>query len=249
MKHMMKQGLCVLLIAATSAAASTVRAARQAVSIADYGVILERMPFGRAPQTPPPTAVVNPAPTKAELDIFRNMRVCFMDNALDGLRVVIVDNKENKTYDLGVGESDDGLTLLSADYDREMAFVQKNGFSQWIDSKGLSSETALSAGTGGTITKVATSTRASRLPANVGQTRSATVAAQIKRREEVLQQRRDAIAAREAVEDKDALRQRLSEYNMDLIRAGGSLGLPLPIPLTKEQDDQLVAEGVLPPAE
>jgi hypothetical protein len=247
MKYMMKQGLCVLLIAATSAAASTVRAARQAVSIADYGVILERMPFGRAPQTPTPTAVVNPAPTKAELDIFRNMRVCFMDNALDGLRVVIVDNKENKTYDLGVGESDDGLTLLSADYDREMAFVQKNGFSQWIDSKGLSSETALSPGKGSTSSRPSSSV--TRSVATKSNTRSAALAERRRRREEVLQQRRDAIAAREAVEDKDALRQRLSEYNMDLIRAGGSLGLPLPIPLTKEQDDQLVAEGVLPPAE
>ena len=34
---------------------------------------------------------------------------------------------------------------------------------------------------------------------------------------------------------------------MDLIRAGGTLGPPLPIQLTKEMDDQLVREGVLEP--
>ena len=38
----------------------------------------------------------------------------------------------------------------------------------------------------------------------------------------------------------------LQEYNMDLIRSG----LPsLPIPLTPEQDKQLVEEGILPPLE
>lgn len=245
MKYMMRQGLCVLLIAATSAAASTVRAARQAVSIADYGVILERMPFGRAPQTPPPTAVVNPAPTKAELDIFRNMRVCFMDNTLDGLRVAIVDNKENKTYDLGVGESDAGLTLLSADYDREMAFVQKNGFSQWIDSKGLSSETAPSSGRGSASSRRASS--ATRSVATKSNTRSANLEERRKRREAILQQRREESAANSA--NREELRTKLSEYNMDLIRADGEKGPPLPIPLTQEQDDQLVAEGVLPPVE
>jgi hypothetical protein len=36
---------------------------------------------------------------------------------------------------------------------------------------------------------------------------------------------------------------------MELIRAGGDLGPALPIPLTPEQDDQLVREGALPPTE
>ena len=43
---------------------------------------------------------------------------------------------------------------------------------------------------------------------------------------------------------KQEIQESLRRYQMDVIRAG----LPaLPVPLTKEMDDQLVAEGVLPP--
>ena len=43
---------------------------------------------------------------------------------------------------------------------------------------------------------------------------------------------------------KQEIQESLRRYHMDVIRAG----LPaLPVPLTKEMDDQLVAEGVLPP--
>jgi len=37
--------------------------------------------------------------------------------------------------------------------------------------------------------------------------------------------------------------------NMELIRAQGSKGPPLPLQLTPEDDAQLVSEGVLPPAD
>jgi hypothetical protein len=39
----------------------------------------------------------------------------------------------------------------------------------------------------------------------------------------------------------------LEAYQMDLIRAKGAKGPPLPIPLTPDMDAQLVKEGVLPP--
>jgi hypothetical protein len=42
------------------------------------------------------------------------------------------------------------------------------------------------------------------------------------------------------------LEKHLQEYNMQAIREGAP---PLPIPLTPEQDAQLVEEGILPPAE
>jgi hypothetical protein len=43
------------------------------------------------------------------------------------------------------------------------------------------------------------------------------------------------------------LQNHLEQYQMDLIRAGGEKGPPLPMELTPEMDDQLVKEGVLPP--
>ena len=48
---------------------------------------------------------------------------------------------------------------------------------------------------------------------------------------------------------REQLREHLKTYQMDLIRADGKLGPALPIPLTKEMDDKLVEEGVLPPQE
>jgi hypothetical protein len=44
----------------------------------------------------------------------------------------------------------------------------------------------------------------------------------------------------------ESFKKQLQAYQMQLIREGRT---PLPIPLTKEMDDQLVAEGVLPPLE
>ena len=45
---------------------------------------------------------------------------------------------------------------------------------------------------------------------------------------------------------REEVRANLQDYQMEVIRSGMP---PLPIPLTQEMDDQLVAEGVLPPAE
>lgn len=43
---------------------------------------------------------------------------------------------------------------------------------------------------------------------------------------------------------REEVRENLRQYQMEVIRAGMP---PLPIPLTQEMDDQLVAEGILPP--
>ena len=44
----------------------------------------------------------------------------------------------------------------------------------------------------------------------------------------------------------EELEKHLKEYQMEVIRQGLP---PLPIPLTPDMDDQLVKEGVLPPAQ
>ncbi|OGV65209.1 MAG: hypothetical protein A2498_12445 [Lentisphaerae bacterium RIFOXYC12_FULL_60_16] len=48
----------------------------------------------------------------------------------------------------------------------------------------------------------------------------------------------------------EELKKQLESYQLELIRAGGAKGppLPLPMPLTQEMDDRLVEEGVLAPA-
>ena len=65
---------------------------------------------------------------------------------------------------------------------------------------------------------------------------------------ERLRLRREALQTRQVEPPKmsqDDLEKHLREYNLEAIRKG----LPaLPIQLTPEEDDQLVKEGVLPPA-
>jgi len=45
------------------------------------------------------------------------------------------------------------------------------------------------------------------------------------------------------------LQKSLVGAQMELIRARGTKGPPLPLALTPEMDDQLVKEGVLPPTQ
>jgi hypothetical protein len=54
------------------------------------------------------------------------------------------------------------------------------------------------------------------------------------------------LSPEEQAAKREEVRENLRQYQMEVIRAGMP---PLPIPLTPEMDDQLVAEGVLPPAE
>jgi hypothetical protein len=76
-----------------------------------------------------------------------------------------------------------------------------------------------------------------------------TMSAQEKEKAEVLEQRRRLIQPSAISATNQTLAQRLQNYQMDLIRAGGAKGPPLPIQLTPEADSQLVEEGVLPPQE
>lgn len=72
---------------------------------------------------------------------------------------------------------------------------------------------------------------------------------------ERLRQRREAMHQRTAASTNaphltgEEQRKFLEQYQMDIIRAGGAKGPPLPIQLTPEMDAQLVKEGVLPPIE
>jgi hypothetical protein len=53
------------------------------------------------------------------------------------------------------------------------------------------------------------------------------------------------LSPEEQQQRREEIRANLQNYQMEVIRSGMP---PLPIPLTQEMDDQLVAEGILPPA-
>ena len=214
-----------------------------------YDIILSRMPFGAAPVIQKPKPIAQPVskvkdPNAGFAD---HMRVCVMSEGPSGLRVGIVDAKNKKwSAMLSIGEEHDTVQLVDANYEESSALLQKGNVQQWIyaDKK---------AGTD----KVATAAPPPRPKRTASVRRPAPRPATPKRaltRTTTYQKKLPAGPRRQPMPPRSALygnppmsKQRLREYNMDLIRAGGQLGPPLPIQLSPEEDDQLVAEGVLSP--
>ena len=64
-----------------------------------------------------------------------------------------------------------------------------------------------------------------------------------------MEEREEKIAEAVRKRTKEEWKEHFKEYQMELIRKKGKAGPALPIPLTKEMDDQLVKEGVLSPRE
>ncbi len=199
-----------------------------------YEPILTRKPFG-VPAVRPPDGGTNAAPLLARDALTRTLRLCALREDADGLRVGFLDTKVNppKSYYLRVGETEDGYQVMEASFSEDKALIGKDGREEWLK---MGSETTLPAGSG---PAVAASAAAEPRPTGAP---AASYADRLRQRREMLQQR----TVEPPKLSGPALEDHLRTYQMDLIRKGQPA---LPIPLTKEMDDQLVAEGVLPPNE
>ncbi len=229
-----------------------------AITTADfsrYEVILQRRPFGEAPSDA--SALSRQAPVVLRGPSFADrIQLCAITQRGDSYSVGIVDNtqKPARTYFMRVGESEDGIEVLDVDYSAERVLLRKSTEESWVDMNGVTT-----AGGGAAPTTVA---RMSRPPSNMAARR-----AMLKPRRKGLT--REQYNAERAAGLRPAPRSprsvlmggaapsslsseermaNLRKYNMDLIRAGGSAGPALPIPLNPEEDAQLVAEGHLAPS-
>ncbi|MBN1557773.1 MAG: hypothetical protein JW951_06465 [Lentisphaerae bacterium] len=218
-------------------------AAAPAYEFSRYRVILDREPFGTPPPRPDPAAqepqVVKPA--RSFVDELR-IRMCAITEHPDfGVRVGFLaaaspGSKEMKSYYMEVGETRDGITVADAEVDDESALLQRGGQEAWIFMN-----QSRQAPAGAPSISLAEAAQAVQAPERK------SYAERLRERREA---RRKHMEAKEPPQlTGEDLEKHLKEYQMELIRAGGALGPPLPIPLTKEMDDQLVAEGVLPPLE
>ena len=243
-------------------------------TFARYQVILDRQPFGDL--TPPvvekPAPPPKPPPNPEE-SFVRNLRMVAITEGPDGPRVGLVSLGRparptgpvrmrpgqppvrptpaaaavQQTYYLRVGEtSADGITLVDANYDEEKALLRKDGEQHWVSM-------------GGGLAEASAQTVAAAVPRPSAPTPTVTrahpqamsYAERQKWREEVIRRRRERTLPREQDAAGEPItpeerQRRLQELNMELIRARGEKGPPLPIPLTPEQDATLVEEGVLP---
>ncbi len=219
----------------------TASAVQQTADFSRYQVIISRRPFG----APPQQAVVPAVPQKPAEDPFKNYRLVGITRGdADDVSVGIVDIGSNppKSIFLGLGGADQGLSLVDADFELEGALLRKGNDEKWLYLGG-------SPGGGGGSTSYSSAGETGASSAT-----SKGVQSYIERMRARRSERgRTVVTKIEGSGLKGPeLEQKLREYNMDLIRKaakGEASGPPLPIPLTPEQDEQLVKEGILPARE
>lgn len=188
-----------------------------------YQVILDRKPFGEAPPVPE----VPPPPPSPSESFARTLRLSALLEVEDGgLRAGIVDQQTQKSFFLGEGEVVEGIELVSVDYDNEEVVLRRG--SEMAVLKLASTEIQPL----GPAEQQARLQEVSRRPSYAERRR--------------LREERRRQPPPEPKYTGEELERHLREYQMEVIRQGLP---PLPIPLTPEMDDQLVAEGILPPLE
>lgn len=206
-----------------------------------YDVIVERSPFGADPLTD--TQAADQAADATLKTLEKELRLCFLLKSQSGdIRAGFQNIKarpgEPKSVMLMVGESFRAMKLLEIDIENSTATLQYQG-------KPLTFE--LSKGTAATPA-VAKTPQAPAQPQrrfgggfrrNLPPAEPAQPAVQP-------QPTVPQLSPEEEAQRQQEVRENLQQYQMEVIRSGMP---PLPIPLTQEMDDQLVAEGVLPPAE
>lgn len=221
-----------------------------AVDFARYHVIIERRPFASPVEEPvvPPVSDEPPA-------FVQQLRMVAITESPAGTRVGFLDmqHRPPRTYFLYIGETEDGLLLADADYDRERALVSKGGQQYWMhlgggDRSSASPEAEAAEASSGDrrprAGDVRTSGRGGVIRSS-GEDPSAPQDSYAERRRQRLEEmRRRAEESRQLSEEE--VERQLREYQMRLIREGRT---PLPIPITEDMDAQLVAEGILPPRE
>jgi len=199
-----------------------------------YAVILDRKPFGTPPVEP---VAVSP---NVEM-IARVWRLSALIETDSGIRAGLVNLQNHSNFFLGVGESEEDVELISADYESEEAVVRIG--SEMIAIKLQSGEAKpVSPIQQRVIPAPAVApTNAAVVPVSVPPPAAPTNAPQRLSYAERRQARRPPAPPRF---QPGQVEQHLQEYQTEVIRQGAP---PLPIPLTPAQDEQLVSEGVLPP--
>jgi hypothetical protein len=212
-----------------------------------YEIILQRRPFGEAPAAAEGNMVRKAAVVPTGPSFVDSLTMCAITSGGGAVRVGFWDTKARppKTYFLFVGESEDGIQVVSADYEAETVTLEKDGDTRVLNmGGGVVSVGAISSPKPGRMN------RRHRIAI-----RKSTLTRKRYEEERALGIRKAPVSPRRALHGKtsmndipaDVRQLAMRKYNMELIRAGGSKGVPLPIPLSDAEDAQLVSEGVLPP--
>ncbi len=227
-----------------------------AVNFDRYQVILDRKPFGT--EAPVVDATVTAAVSDAESFIKTLKMTAITKNDITGsLCVGLADSSTKKNYFLNVSDEEDGITLVEADYDHDRALLRKGTDERWITMNGDSgmASAAAPAASRGMLPSLMSMRVGMRGGANLGSPGLTNEEYQRTRNLRPMPSPASASMGRgdsspggsKVKLSNEQIEERLRKYNMELIRAKGDKGIPLPIQLSPEEDAQLVKEGVLEP--
>ena len=119
------QGLCLIMGAMCAQALVAQLAPKEA-----YQPIIDATPFGEIAQEASTDTVALAEQQKQKEAIAQKFRMCGITDMPDGARkIAFLDETSGSvgSYLLGIGETQNGFTLVSADYDREYATLTKDG--------------------------------------------------------------------------------------------------------------------------
>jgi hypothetical protein len=197
-----------------------------------YTLILDREPFGSEPVVPQD---LPPSKEQQAAEVNDQLRLCMVVEEENGEKRAGLERKKHmagkgiaKSFVLSIGQSEQDVKLVDVDVAAGQATIMNRGQRIVL---------AIEKGATPAAAPPTIAPRAS-MPirrVNTGARSQAVNAAPPKEP-----------PRQPTPEEREQIRKNLQEYQMEVIRKGMP---PLPIPLTEEMDNQLVAEGVLPPTE
>lgn len=232
--------MTIRIAVAILAAVCSVSSLAATADFTRYQIILTRKPFGEPPPEPQPPSPP-PAPPAPQAPPFtKDLRMCAITESDSGIRVGLLNLKDQTSCFLEITDDQtendktkDGIELVDANFIEEWALLRKDGMEETIFMNGDRNTQA--------------ATQPTALAMQPGSSTNSAASYRDK-----LRKRRESIRRMDVEPPKltgAELQQHLRKYNLELIRAKGSMGPPLPIELTPEEDEALVKEGVLPPLE
>jgi len=200
-----------------------------------YDVIVDRSPFGEdstlltADELQDQKAAALAAATAERME--KEMRLCYLletesGEIRAGFQNLKAQKGDPKSVMLMVGESYNGMKLSDVDLMNSSATLMLNGSRVTFELRKAAPPPKKAA------------------PAAPAQPQR-RFGGGFRRTEPPKKPPEPELSPEEQARKREEVRENLRQYQMEVIRSGMP---PLPIPLTQEMDDQLVAEGVLPPA-
>ncbi|MDO5463042.1 MAG: hypothetical protein Q4F99_06125 [bacterium] len=217
-----------------------------------YQPIIDAKPFGEIGEFKKATPEQLIEEQKQKEEIAKKFRMCGITDTPEGLRkIAFIDetNNEIANYMLAIGETQNGFTLVSADYEREYATIEKDGLTFTLGlGKGLIDEPPqLEAVEAIEIDQVEVrSQRNTRNqltatpPPKKGSYRERLLKRQAAKKEKELQ----AQAAVTKELEAQAAQLKVQERRLQIERIKRGLAPTIPITLTPEEDRELAEAGV-----